>query len=76
MTNNLSKAMDDRYYGETYIGHVYSIIQLEAGDMDAIYADYIKKLVGVFGFNALLDCKLLESCGVVNGRRLYVLCDK
>jgi hypothetical protein len=74
--NNLSKSMDDRYYGETYIGHIYSIIQLEAGDMDAIYSDYIKKLVGVFGFNALLDCKLLESCGVVNGRHLYVLCDK
>lgn len=73
---NLSKAMDDRYYGETYIGHIYSIIQLETNDMDAIYGDYIKKLVGVFGLNALLDCKLLESCGVVNGRKLYVLCDR
>lgn len=74
--SNLSKAMDDRYYGETYIGHIYSLIKLESDGMDAIYADYIKKLVGVFGFNALLDCKLLESCGTVNGRRLYVLCDK
>lgn len=73
---NLSKAMDDRYYGETYIGHIYSLVKLETCDMDAIYSDYIKKLVGVFGFNALLDCKLLESCGVVNGRQLYVLCDK
>jgi hypothetical protein len=74
--NNLSKAMDDVYYGETYIGHIYSIVKLEASDMDAIYSDYIKRLVGVFGFNALLDCKLLESCGIVNGRHLYVLCDK
>ena len=74
--SNLSKAMDDRYYGETYIGHIYSLVQLETNGMDAIYSDYIKKLVGVFGFNALLDCKLLESCGIVNGRHLYVLCDK
>lgn len=74
--SNLSKAMDDRYYGETYIGHIYSILKLECDGMDAIYSDYIKKLVGVFGLNALLDCKLLESCGVVNGRHLYVLCDK
>lgn len=72
---NLSKAMDDRYYGETYIGHVYSIVKLESDNMDAIYKDYIKQLVGVFGLNALLDCKLLESCGVVNGRKLYVLRD-
>lgn len=74
--SNLSKAMDDLYYGETYIGHIYSLVALETADMDAVYGDYIKKLVGVFGFNALLDCKLLESCGVVNGRRLYVLRDK
>jgi hypothetical protein len=74
--NNLSKAMDDRYYGETYIGHIYSIVLLETSDMDAIYSDHIKKLVGVFGFNALLDCKLLESCGIVSGRHLYVLCDR
>jgi hypothetical protein len=74
--SNLSKAMDDRYYGETYIGHIYSIVLLESDNMDAIYGDYIKKLVGVFGLNALLDCKLLESCGIVNGRKLYVLRDK
>lgn len=73
---NLSKAMDDVYYGETYIGHIYSIVKLESDNMDAIYGDYIKQLVGVFGLNALLDCKLLESCGVVNGRKLYVLRDK
>lgn len=74
--SKLSKAMDDHYYGETYIGHIYSLVQLETNGMDAIYSDYIKKLVGVFGLNALLDCGLLESCGIVNGRHLYVLCDK
>lgn len=67
---------DSLYYKEPYIDHIYSVVKLETYDMDAIYGDYIKQIVGVFGFNALLDCKLLESCGSVNGRRLYVLCDK
>jgi hypothetical protein len=44
--------------------------------MDAIYADYIKQMVGVYGFNALLEHKLIENCGVINGRQLYVLCDR
>lgn len=72
--SKLTEAMNDIYYGESYIAHIYSVVQLETADMDAIYGDYIKKLVGVFGLNALLDCKLLESCGTVNGRKLYVLC--
>ena len=72
--SNLVDAMCDLYFGEPYIAHIYSVVQLETSEMDTIYSDYIKKLVGVFGFNALLECKLLESCGVVNGRKLYVLC--
>ena len=67
---------DSLYYSEPYINHIYSLVKLETTDMDAIYKDYIKQIVGVFGLNALLDCKLLESCGTVNGRQLYVLCDK
>lgn len=72
--SKLVDAMCDLYFGEPYIAHIYSVVQLETNDMDAIYGDYIKQLVGVFGLNALLECKLLESCGVVNGRKLYVLC--
>jgi hypothetical protein len=44
-------------------------------DMDAIYKDHILQLVGVFGFNALFKYGCLEPCGVINGRRLYVLTD-
>ena len=44
--------------------------------MDAIYKDYILRIVGTFGFNALLMNGLLESCGVVNDRQLYVLVKK
>lgn len=59
-----------------YVDYVYDIVRLDCEDMDAIYADYIKQMVGVYGFNALWHEKLIESCGVVNGRQLYVLCEK
>lgn len=53
--------------------YVYDIVRLDCEDMDAIYGDYIKQMVGVYGLNALRQHKLVESCGVVNGRQLYVL---
>ena len=59
-----------------YADYVYVIVKNECEGMDAIYGDYICELVGVWGLNALIECKLVESCGVVNGRRLYVLCEK
>lgn len=64
--------MTQDYLG-TYAQHVYEIVRLETLDMDAIYKDYILQLVGVFGFNSLIENKLIESCGVVNSRRLYTL---
>lgn len=59
-----------------YVDYVYDIVRLDCLEMDAIYSDYIKQMVGVYGLNALLEEKLLEGCGVVNGRRLYVLVDR
>jgi hypothetical protein len=49
---------------------------MDTEGMDAIYKDYIIQMVGVYGFNALHKEKLIEICGVVNGRHLYVLCNK
>lgn len=66
---------DDLYYTEPYVDHIYSVLKLETSEMDSVYKDYIIQLIGVFGFNALLHCNLLESCGVINGRQLFVLCD-
>lgn len=60
----------------SYVDAVYEIVKLDCEGMDAIYGDYICQMVGIYGFNALLGHKLLESCGVVNGRQLYVLCEK
>ena len=58
----------------TYAEQVYEILNNETKGMDAIYKDYILHLVGYSGLDALLENRLLETCGVVNGRQLYVLC--
>lgn len=59
-----------------YVDYVYDIVRLDCEGMDAIYGDYIKQMVGVYGLNALIEHKLVEGCGKVNGRKLYVLCEK
>ena len=61
---------------DQYVEYVYNIVKYDTEGMDSIYADYIKQMVGVYGLNALIEHKLVESCGVVNGRKLYVLCEK
>lgn len=59
-----------------YVDYVYNIIKNESRNLDALYGDYIIYLVGAMSIDTLLENKLLESCGVVDGRQLYVLCDK
>lgn len=61
---------------DQFVDYVYDIIKMDCGDMDAIYKDYILQMVGVYGFNALHANGLIEGCGVINGRQLYVLCEK
>ena len=59
-----------------YIDKVYDIVKRETEGLDSIYADYLVELVGMHGLLALRKHNLIESCGVVNGRQLYVLCEK
>lgn len=59
-----------------YVDHVYKIVKNEGRNWDALYQDFILEMVGVSGMEALIENKLIESCGVVNGRRLFVLCEK
>ena len=61
---------------EVYAKEVYEIVKEEFKDFDAIYEDAIVYLVGTVGLNILRMNGLVESCGVVNGRQLYVLCNK
>ena len=61
---------------QIYALTVYLMAMEEFSDLDAIYEDALIHLVGVRGIESLKENKLLESCGVVNGRQLYTLCDK
>lgn len=60
----------------TYLDKVYDTVKAETEGVDAIYGDYIRNLVGITGLEVLIKHKLLETCGVVNGKQLYVLCEK
>lgn len=59
-----------------YVDYVYEIVKNEGRNFDALYRDYVLELVGIMGMDALIENKLIETCGVVNGRQLYVLCEK
>ena len=58
------------------VDKIYETVKEVFNDLDAIYEDYLIYLVGFEGFYILIENHLLETCGVVNGRQLYVLCDK
>jgi hypothetical protein len=60
----------------TYVGYVYNIVKQETEGLDSFYEDYIVNLVGIKGLLALQSNKLIETCGVIGDRQLYVLCDK
>lgn len=58
------------------VNDLYEVVEEEFEGLDAIYEDAIVRLIGTFGLNMLRMHKLVENCGIVNGRRLYVLCKK
>ena len=55
---------------------IYKIVRNESLGLDAIYENYILELVGVEGLEILRRNRLIETCGVINGRQLYVLIQK
>lgn len=59
-----------------YVDYCYEIVIDECAALDSIYEDYIEFLVGARGLLKLIKHGCLESCGVVNGRRLYALVDR
>lgn len=77
---DVAKLVNEAFEGATkeakekiYTEYVYNIIKTETTGLDSIYKDFILCCVGTYGFYALCDANLLESCGVVNGRKLYTL---
>lgn len=57
------------------VEQVYEVVKNESKGFDAVYEDYILELVGDKGLQALRENKLVETCGVIGERQLYVLCD-
>lgn len=41
--------------------------------VDAVYEDKIIDLVGRHGLDLIREFRLMQSCGIINGRRLYAL---
>lgn len=59
-----------------FVDKVYEIVKRDTEGLDSIYEDYIVNLVGEYGLLTLKVHKLVETCGVVNGRQLYTLLEK
>ena len=79
---DVAKLVNEAFDGTTkeakeriYTRLVYEIIKDESTGLDSIYEDYVQHCVGIYGLNVLLKAKLIESCGVVNNRKLYTLLD-
>lgn len=60
----------------TYADYCYQILKSDMSGLDAMYEDYIIRLIGVAGLTELRGNHLLEPCGIVLGRQLYALCDR
>lgn len=58
---------------DVLLDRFYRIMWCEFSNTDALYEDYIIHMIGTMGLNTLLVAGRLESCGVINGRKLYTL---
>lgn len=61
------------YNVKEYHDYVYDIVKEACDGFDSVYEDHILELVGINGLNALIANRLVETCGVLNGRQLYVV---
>lgn len=59
-----------------YVDYVYDILKKDCEGLDSVYEDYVKNQIGTIGLNALLENGLLEGCGVLYGRQLYMLVER
>lgn len=55
------------------VNKLYQFVEEQCEGYDSIYEDYLIRLVGNYGLALLKENKLIETCGVINGRQLYVL---
>lgn len=71
LVEELEKIKQSRRYANICMLIVKSTVE----KLDALYEDYIIKLVGIHGLGALKKHGLIEMCGMVNGRTLYAICE-
>ena len=71
--NDKGEVKEQRYKMKQYADKVYFEVVRNAQGLDAIYEDYIIRLVGEEGFDILREAKHLITCGSINGRSLYTL---
>ena len=71
--NDKGEVKEQRYKMDKYADCVYDAVTKECDGLDAIYEDYIIRLVGEDGFDILRERKFITTCGSVNGRTLYTL---
>ena len=64
---------EQRYKMKDYAEYVCKKLQSEAQGLDAIYEDYIIRVIGEEGFELLRYEGFLNTCGSINGRNLYTL---
>lgn len=64
---------EQRYKAGMHADRVYQVLKDDTKGLDAIYEDYIIRLVGEEGFDILREKNLLTTCGSINGRNLYTL---
>lgn len=71
--NDKGEVKEQRYKMKQYADKVYLEVVRNCQGLDAIYEDYLIRLVGEEGFALLRETKHLTTCGSVNGRNLYTL---
>lgn len=58
------------------INQILRTLEEHCWTFDTVYEDYLEELVGYDGLYILRKNELIESCAVINGRRLYALSGK
>lgn len=58
------------------VDHVYKTVKEVFINEEVILEDYLLYLVGFEGFYILIENGLLESVGIRDGRKAYILRDK
>lgn len=73
-SQNLKDYMDECRDNEQEAQHIYCAIQSYFHhNAETVYEDVIIDLVGQRSLALLREFRLIESCAVINGRKLYAL---